>query len=56
MYRANHCRNLLRRDGADCKTLLETYLTDGKCPCSGPPRSWCSTGAPLNGESFAGPA
>jgi hypothetical protein len=42
LYRGNHCINSMRRAGADCKALLQTYIEVGKCPClSGPPTSWC---------------
>ena len=31
LSRANHCYNLLRRQGADCKALLQAYKDGEQC-------------------------
>ena len=31
LSRANHCYNLLRRQGADCKALLQAYMEGRTC-------------------------
>jgi hypothetical protein len=31
LTRANHCYNLLRRQGADCKGLLQAYKNGERC-------------------------